>query len=76
MHVDGLIEAVSSLNWQTVIAIFIVVWYFTRDTKKTTEELLKEVKSIHSDLQIMNTRLSRIEGTVYGNQIYKNIEKD
>ncbi len=76
MNTDTLIDAVSKLNWQTIIGIFIVVWYFTKENKKLTEELLLEVKAIHKDLKTMNTRISRVEGTVYGKSSYEEIDKD
>ncbi len=74
MSLEPVIEAISSLNWQTVIGIFIVVWYFTKDLKKINEDIFKELKAIHSDLKTMNTRISRVEGTVYGKQIYNKTE--
>lgn len=66
---DILIEKVLSLNWQTMVGMFVIVWYFTRDIKKNVE-------SMASDLHKMNTRISRIEGTVYGQKIYDSVKED
>jgi hypothetical protein len=83
MHVEHLIDTVSALNWQAVVGIFVVVWFFTRDLRKSIDGLkegqnilLAEVKSIHSDLKVMNTRISRIEGTVYGEKLYKTLGEE
>lgn len=83
MHFENLLESLNSLNWQAVIAIFVVVWFFTKDVRKAVDNLkisqdtiLAEVKAIHKDLKVMNTRISRIEGTVYGQKIYKTIEAE
>jgi hypothetical protein len=76
MNLEPIIEAVSNLNWQTVIGIFVVVWYFTKDVKKVNEDIFKELKSIHADLKTMNTRISRVEGTMYGKEIYGKVDKD
>ena len=66
---DQLIESLFSLNWQTIVGMFVIVWYFTKDIKD-------EIKSMHEDLKIMNTRIARVEGTVYGNQVYKTLDKE
>lgn len=76
MDIQPLIHSLSGLNWQAIVAIFIVVWFFTKDLRKGVEETLREVKSIHADLKTMNTRISRLEGTTYGQQLYKLVDKE
>lgn len=66
---EKLIELVNSLNWQTIIGIFIVVWYFTNDMKK---DIISRIDNLDKDIREMNTRVGRLEGTVYGNNLYKN----
>jgi hypothetical protein len=51
-------------NLQTIISMAFVVWYFTRDIKSAIDNLDKDVRE-------MNTRISRLEGTVYGKDVYK-----
>jgi hypothetical protein len=70
---EELIKTIFSLNWQTVVGMIVIAWYFTHDIRKVNEEILREIKSMHEDMKVMNTRISRVEGTVYGAQIYKNI---
>lgn len=69
MNIESVVDASAGLNWQTIIGIFAVVWYCTHDIKR-------EVKSTHDDLRIMNTRIGRLEGTVYGREVYNKIDKD
>ena len=58
-----LIEFFKAFNVQTIISLGVIMWYFTRDVKI-------EIRSIHKDLKGMDTRLSRLEGTVYGKDLY------
>ena len=59
-----LIDLLKDFNVQQLIVMVIVMWYFTRDIKT-------EIRAIHKDLKGMDIRLSRIEGTVYGKDLYK-----
>lgn len=60
---EQLIEFLQGFNIQNILCFVAVIWYFTKDLKA-------ELQSIHHDLNIMNTRISRLEGTVYGKEIY------
>lgn len=55
-------------NIQNILSMAIIMWYFTRDIKSQIQEL-------DADLKIMNTRVSRMEGTVYGKDIYNQIKE-
>jgi hypothetical protein len=70
---DEFIKSLITLDWPAVVAMVALTWYFTYDLRKSNEEILREIKSMHEDMKVMNTRISRVEGTVYGAQIYKNI---
>lgn len=59
-----LIAFFKEFNVQTILSLGVIMWYFTRDIKL-------EIRSIHKDLKGMDIRLSRIEGTVYGKDLYK-----
>lgn len=58
------LEFLSGFNLQTIIAMIVIVWYFSKDIKLSIDNLDKDVRE-------MNTRVSRIEGTVYGKDLYK-----
>ncbi len=60
---NEVIEFLKEFNLQTIISMGVLVWYFTRDIKASIENLDR-------DLRKMNTRLSRVEGAVFGRDIY------
>ncbi|NBV40346.1 hypothetical protein EBR77_00715 [bacterium] len=70
---DKLIDFLIGFNFQTIITVIAAIWYFTKDIKT---ELSLKLDKIEVDLNKMNTRVSRIEGTVYGQEIYKKIKED
>lgn len=65
---DKFLEFLQEFNIQNIISLIIIVWYFTRDLKK-------EIEKVNAELHQMNTRISRIEGTVYGKEIYEKIKE-
>lgn len=66
---DELLNFLKEFNLQTIISLALIVWYFTRDIKTSIDNLDK-------DIQKMNTRISRLEGTVYGKAVYKNVGEE
>lgn len=54
-------------NIQNILSLGLIVWYFTRDLKVSIDTLDKDVRA-------MNTRIGRLEGTVYGKDVYKHID--
>lgn len=56
-------------NIQTIISLAVIVWYFTKDIKNSIDSLDKDVRA-------MNTRIGRIEGTVYGKDVYRITEEN
>jgi len=60
---DELLNFLKEFNIQTIISMGIIVWYFTRDVKS-------QISLLDKDLQAMNTRISRVECTVYGKDLY------
>jgi len=66
-----LLDFLREFNAQTIISVGVMVWYFTKDMKK---ELKASIDNLDADLRKMNTRISRIEGTVYGKDIYTKVE--
>lgn len=41
---DDFLKLTTSLNWQTIISMFIIGWYFTRDIKATLVKLENDVR--------------------------------
>jgi hypothetical protein len=66
---DKFLEFLSQFNWQTILSMGALLWYFTRDIKNSIDTLDKDIRA-------MNTRISRIEGTVYGREIYNQINEN
>ena len=64
---EELLNFIKEFNIQTLISIIIVIWYFTRDIKAS-------IDNVDRDLKAMNTRISRLEGTAYGKDIYNKLE--
>jgi hypothetical protein len=61
-----IIEFLKEFNLQNILSMIIIVWYFSRDIKESIDRLDR-------DLHDMNKRVSRLEGTVYKNDLYKEI---
>ena len=41
---DDLIKVIAQCNWQTVIAMFLIGWYFTRDIRVSLMKLDYDIK--------------------------------
>lgn len=66
---NELFDFLKGFNIQTILSIVLVIWYFTRDIKSSIESLTKEMHTL-------NTRVSRIEGSVYGKDVYNKVKED
>lgn len=66
--IEEILSFLKEFNVQTILSIALLMWYFTRDLKASIDQ-------IDHDLKNMNTRISRLEGTVYGKDIYNHQEK-
>jgi hypothetical protein len=64
---DKLFDFFREFNIQTILSMALIMWYFTRDIKISIDNLDKDIRE-------MNTRVSRLEGTIYGKDIYKEIK--
>ena len=65
---ETFIQFLKDFNLQNIISMGVIIWYFTRDLKK-------DMKEMNNELHHMNTRISRIEGTVYGKDIYEKVDR-
>jgi len=63
-----ILEFLKGFNLQTTISMGLIVWYFTNETRK---DLGSQIANLDKDIREMNTRISRLEGTVYGANVYK-----
>ena len=66
--INKLLEFLTEFNFQTILSMAIIMWYFTRDIKNSIEALDKDVRA-------MNTRISRLEGSVYGREVYNHVQE-
>lgn len=57
-----------AFNIQTILSMGAIIWYFTRDIKSSIDNL-------DHDLRKMNTRVGRLEGTVYGKDVYNKLDE-
>jgi hypothetical protein len=73
------------LNLPTIIAVIGASWFFSRKLNLKIDKIEEEIKGIHKDMKtiredmyrefkFINIRLSRVEGKVYGKDIYKTEE--
>ncbi len=60
-------DFIRDFNIQNILSMFAICWYFSRDVKLSIDNLDKDVRN-------MNTRVTRLEGTIYGKDIYNKIE--
>ena len=61
---ESIINFFKEFNLQTILSMAAIVWYFTKDIKASIDNLDRDVRA-------MNTRVSRLEGTVYGKDVTK-----
>jgi hypothetical protein len=65
---DELLDFLKGFNLQTILSMAAIIWYFTRDIKSS-------IDALDHDVRKMNTRVGRLEGTVYGRDIYSKVEE-
>lgn len=69
---ENILNFLKEFNLQTIFSMGIMLWYFISGLKK---DLSDKIDKLDSDIRQMNTRISRMEGTVYGKDIYNNLDK-
>ena len=62
-----LLDFLKEYDIKMVISMIVIMWYFTRDLKMSLERL-------DTDVRKMSTRISRIEGTLYGKEVYTKVD--
>ncbi len=66
--VEAILDFLKEFNLQTIVSMGIMLWFFSRNIKS---ELKNSIDNLDRDIRAMNTRMSRLEGTVYGKDVYK-----
>lgn len=68
-------EFLKGFDFHTLIIVGVAMWWFTRDIKKEIRDIHKDMKEMredmHKEFKFFNIRLSRVEGSFYGKDIYK-----
>lgn len=55
MDINSIMETFLNLNWQTVIGIFAIVWYFTHDLKLSIQHLDKRIDTLEERMFLLST---------------------
>lgn len=63
MEVNDVLSAITGLNLHTLVFFIVTTWWFTKEIKA-------DVKEMKTEMHLANTRVSRLEGTVYGKKMY------
>jgi len=66
-----ILNVLKDLNLATILTVIAATWWFNRTLRADVKEIKEEIKSIHKEFKFINIRLSRVEGTLYGVDIYK-----
>lgn len=66
---NEVMEFMKGFDLHTIISTGIIMWYFTQDIKASIVN-----DRTDQDVRKMNSRLSQLEGTVYGKDVYKHID--
>lgn len=65
------IEFLKGFNLQTLISMFVMLHFMLKGIKEQLQTMNSDMKDMNKEFHNMNTRVSHIEGTVYGKDIYK-----
>lgn len=73
MDVSKILDYLINLNWQTIIAIFVVNWYFARELKEKIENLDKRMDRLDERMFLLSTGKTLAQAIL--EEKTKNIEK-
>ncbi len=75
-----LIEYLKQYDLFMLLTLGTLIWYLLKGIEKalnvSTKSIETKIDALDKDMRIMNTRISRIEGTVYGKEVYKHIDEN
>lgn len=57
MNVNDFYQIFVNFNWQTIVAMFSIGWYFTRDIKKGLVKLEEDVRKSNDRIDQTNIRI-------------------
>ena len=55
-----ILEYLANLNWQTIIAMFAIVWYFTYDIKQSLAKLDTDTRNQGKRIDSQGERIDRL----------------
>ena len=82
IKMNGFFEFVAHQPWQSLVITIGGIWYLKKTLHKDLQEarsgmekfqkeMRGDIQEIHKEFKFINIRLSRVEGTIYGKDIYK-----
>lgn len=66
---DEIVKLIQLFELPQLVGCGVIVWFFTKDIRSDLQKLTE-------DFHKMNTRVARLEGSVYGNKIYESVDED
>lgn len=66
---EELVKIAQLFEIPQLIGFAIIIWFFTKDLRHS-------LKTLADDFHKMNTRVSRLEGTIFGKDIYEHVKED
>jgi hypothetical protein len=63
LDLEFMLNTITGMNLHTLAFFVVTIWYFTKDIRS-------DLKAMKTEMHASNTRLSRVEGTVYGKKMY------
>ncbi len=85
-----IIQLLEKIDFTTILSLGILIWFLSNQTKKSLglridtlnidlglkiDRLDSDIRIMNKEFSLMNTRVSRLEGTVYGKDTYNQIDK-
>ncbi len=68
---NELLDMIKQYDIFTVLSLGVITWYFSKQTRELLEI---KIDNLDKDIRVMNIRTAHLEGTVYGKDVYKQID--
>lgn len=68
---ENAINFFNGFNVQTILSMGALLWYFSKGILQVIEKTNAKIDRLDHDIRDMNSRISKLEGTVYGRDLYK-----
>lgn len=66
---EEIVKLIQLFEIPQLVGCGVIIWFFTRDLRINLQKLT-------DDFHKMNTRVARLEGTVFGAKIYDSVDED